>query len=304
MATIAEELAAAAVTDSFLRNENPLSNGAKWAKPSWCTLIGQCETSTGWKGATTFPTGPDGARWETLIESAGFVYAIIELNSYSSAQEPERWWGAWVCSDATKQNGYRVRVEETTKGSDTHKIILEKLVEGAVTELGKVEVAIKPTKKPAVAVVVGGGNVYAFLKTEEAAAWTEQIKKADATYSSGRSGFEGRGNFFRGQNFRTGTFVGEGGEEEEGVHQPNAATATASVPTPEISAPMQPDSALATASVPSGVDLVGGAATSATEREAKGLPLPFPSVLANPGRLGPPRFTSAERKTLRIDRNG
>jgi hypothetical protein len=49
-------------------------------------------------------------------------------------------------------------------------------------------------------------------------------------------------------------------------------------------------------------EVVAGPNISSTESNKHGLPLPFPSVLANPGRLGPPRFNSAERKTLRIGR--
>lgn len=300
MATIAEKLAAAAVTDSFLRNENPLSNGGKWVKPTWDTLIGECVLAEGWKPGTAFTAGTDGARWETALEAAGgnYVYAILELNKYSSTQEPERWWGAWICMDAAKQNGYRVRAEETTKGSNTHKIILEKIVEGAATELGKVEVELLPTEKPAIAVVLGEGNVYAFTKQKEGAAWVERVKKADATYTTGRSGIESKGNFFRGQNFRTGTFSLE---EEAGVHKPNAASATASRPEPSVAQVAAPTAALATASMPNS-EAVGGAMPSGTESEHKGLPLPFPTIVPNPQRLGPPRFTALERKTLGLDR--
>ena len=107
------------------------------------------------------------------------------------------------------------------------------------------------------------------------------------------------------QGFDLALLIEGGEEEEEGIHKPNSATVNVSVAAGvDLAQVLEPDSALVNVSVPSGVDLVGGPATSSTEREAKGLPLPFPSVLANPGRLGPPRFTSAERKTLRIDRNG
>jgi hypothetical protein len=96
----------------------------------------------------------------------------------------------------------------------------------------------------------------------------------------------------------------EEGEEEAGVMKPNAASATAGsgegtnvanhvVEVGEV--------ASAAASMPN-VELVGGAMPSPTEQTRAGLPLPFPSVLANPGRLGPPRFSSADRKTLGIER--
>jgi hypothetical protein len=38
-----------------------------------------------------------------------------------------------------------------------------------------------------------------------------------------------------------------------------------------------------------------------TTDHKRGLPLPHPSILANPARLGPPRFTALDRKTLGLD---
>lgn len=49
-------------------------------------------------------------------------------------------------------------------------------------------------------------------------------------------------------------------------------------------------------------EVAAGPTPSSTENQRHGLPLPFPSVLANPGRLGPPRFNAADRKTLGIKR--
>lgn len=78
------------------------------------------------------------------------------------------------------------------------------------------------------------------------------------------------------------------------------ASATASAPTPLIPLIVAPKAASATASAPT--PSVGvGPAPSRTDNK-RGLPLPFPSILANPARLGPPRFTATERKTLRIGR--
>lgn len=47
--------------------------------------------------------------------------------------------------------------------------------------------------------------------------------------------------------------------------------------------------------------VAAGPSASSSEQGHHGLPLPFPSVLANPARLGPPRFTALERKTLGLD---
>lgn len=48
-------------------------------------------------------------------------------------------------------------------------------------------------------------------------------------------------------------------------------------------------------------EAVTGPTPSSTENQKHGLPLPFPSVLANPARLGPPRFNALDRKTLGLD---
>lgn len=55
-----------------------------------------------------------------------------------------------------------------------------------------------------------------------------------------------------------------------------------------------------TFSMPGAVEVVSGPVPSPTN-EKHGLPLPFPSILANPGRVGPPRFSAADRKTLGLD---
>ena len=57
----------------------------------------------------------------------------------------------------------------------------------------------------------------------------------------------------------------------------------------------------ATTNASAAAPVVGAGATPSTsDKGHRGLPLPFPSVLANPSRLGPPRFTPLERKTLGV----
>lgn len=300
MATIAEQLEALTLRDNFNRaNESPMVS-ANWTKLSWCKVTGKIDGER-WTPATGFTTQEDGAYWSP---SAFANPAAIGVDLFKE-NLTERWIALWAALNPGTQSGYRLKVVQTATSTKLE-WRLEEITGGGVAlhKSGFIEgVAATGATGHSFAITVLEGEVKAWLSKEGLTAWEELGSVEDVTYTEGHTAVEGRGFGVNCWNaFHAGALKAEG--EEEGVHQPNAATATASVPTPEISAPMQPDSALATASIPSGVDLVGGAATSATEREAKGLPLPHPSVLANPGRLGPPRFTSAERKTLRIDRNG
>lgn len=299
--TIAEALAKLGITDNLNRNEDPLAGEWKLLKPGVKTGKAQNNAAEeGYSATSLFTAGEDDAYWSKAT-FAGNVAALLQITRLPTTSE--RQIGLWVCrskaTPETTQSGYRLKAEWLS--GKKIKFILEKWVAGVVTELKKVETEAYGDNSR-IAIVVSGGKVYFFASKEKESAFEQVLEAEDATYTEGYSGIWGKGlGEFRGMNFATGELELE---EVAGVLKPNSATATASVATPEISHPMQPGPASATASVPSGVDLVGGAATSATEREAKGLPLPFPSVLANPGRLGPPRFTSAERKTLRIDRNG
>lgn len=307
MATIAEQLDAMAVTDSLKAGSIP----ASFTALPWATDGGTWSLTDGWRaqGFSSAATAGSrsGAYYNTATVTGGAAVVIVKYNKLSPGNLiNERQFATWLFSEAgVKASGYQLVAYQTTASEPTDKIFdfkLRKWVAGAETLLVEVkEVTLEVGGE--IALVRSEGKVSIWVKKSATSEWTLQgAEIADGAFTEGRSGFDANGSNPNLTDFRTGTLEEE--EEEEGVHKPGAATATASVPTPEISAPMQPDSALATASVPSGVDLVGGAATSATEREAKGLPLPHPSVLANPGRLGPPRFTSAERKTLRIDRNG
>lgn len=300
MATIAEKLAEAAVTDNLNRNEDPLAG--EWALLNPGKTTGKAESGKGWTPKTAKATGDDHAYWKktgSLVPGGNYAYAIATIGVL--ATQTERQFGLWLLRSptetATKENGYFLRAERIA--GNKLKCTIEKWVLGVPSVIKTVETAEAFLAVGArFAIVFGGGNLYLFASKTEAGAYEELGKIADATYTEGFSGVMGRGTGeFSIKDFRTGTF---NLEETEGIHKPNAATATASVPTPDISAPLQPSAASATASVPS-VELAGGPSLSATEHEPGGLPLPFPSVLANPARLGPPRFTALDRKTLGID---
>lgn len=223
MATIAEELAAAAVTDSLLRNENPLSNGGKWNKPSWDVSICFCDPSDGWDAQTAFPSGTDGARWidqSLKAEGTTHVYSILQLSRYSSPQSAERWFATWACLHETTQSGYRVKAEFVS--GTTYKFKLEKVVAGVAAVLKEANATMPVGGK--LAIVVGEGRVYLYKQDEEVADFTEVVQAADTEFTEGFSGIQSRGNFFYGKNFAAGTFsIGP-----EAPEAPRAVTGAAS----------------------------------------------------------------------------
>jgi len=307
VATIAEELAKLAVTDNLNRNENPLAGEWVLLKPG--KQKGKCVSGEGWTPISLFSEGADGAYWKktgALVGGSGYAASLFLLTQLPGPTAPNRYIGVWVYRDKTtpetKENGYYLRVEYLSGEGATValKLKLEKWVNGVVTVLKEVETtAGKYKKESRFALVVGGGKVYCFASKEKASAFEQVLEVEDATYTEGYSGLLGSGTGTEAmQNFATGTF---NLEEEAGVHKPNSATVNVSAPTPEISAAIAPGSATVNASVPS-VELASGPAASPTSDQRHGLPLPFPSVLANPGRLGPPRFNASDRKTLRIKR--
>ena len=106
------------------------------------------------------------------------------------------------------------------------------------------------------------------------------------------------------QSSRVGTTVTEeeppipykGGTSAEVKAVP--ASLTLSFPTPVIVAGQVIEAPAATLTLSAPTPNVAAGALPSPTNERRGLPLPFPSVLANPSRLGPPRFSAAERKAL------
>lgn len=302
MATIAEKLAELGITDSFNRIENPLGGEWKLLKPGVTT--GEVRTGGkvegGYTPKSTFVTGEDDAYWSKTVLSAATAHVAALLQITRLPTTTERQIGLWILRSSvapeTTQSGYRLRVEFL--GGKKLKFVLEKWVAGVMSELKKVESEAYGVGSR-VAIVSNGATVYFFASKEEKSAFEEVASVADAAYSEGYSGIYGKGTGeFRGFNFATGSF--ELGEVA-GIHKPNAATATASRPEPALVSGVEWGAATATASMPS-AEAANGAMPSPTNDQRHGLPLPYPSVLANPGRLGPSRFTSAERKTLRLKR--
>lgn len=296
MKTIPEQLAALTLRDNFNRaDENPMAS-ANWTKLSWAQVTGKIEGNR-WAPATSFATKEDGAYWNPVLFGASA--AIVE-NMYVEKVE-SRWGAVWVCLNPATQSGYRLKIVHTAT-STKFEWRLEKITAGAESLLkqGFLEgLAELGETKRSFAVTCVEGQVQAWVKVE-AGAWTELGGVADATYSNGRVAIEGRGfGVTRWDAFYAGEL--ETAEGEAGVVKPTTASATASRPEPTVAQVAAPNAGSSTASMPN-PEAAAGAMPSPTNEQRHGLPLPFPSVVPNPGRLGPPRFTSAERKTLRIKR--
>lgn len=294
--TIAEALAKLGITDTLNRAEDPLAGEWKLLKPG--VLTGKLEAGElGYTPKSTFATGEDDAYWSKTAY-AGDVGALLRITKIPVTGE--RQIGLWVCrskaTPETTQSGYRLRAEWLS--GKKIKFVLEKWVAGVMSELKKVETEAYGVGSR-IAIVVSGGRVYFFASKEKESAFEQVLEAEDAAYTEGYSGIWGKGTGeFKGMNFATGNLELE---EVVGTLKPNAATVNLSAPTPEVVVALQLSAATVNVSVPT-VEFAAGPALSSTESEHKGLPLPFPTVVPNPQRLGPPRFTALERKTLGLDR--
>lgn len=322
MATIAEELAKLTVLDKLARAENPILNvEAEPAKGTWLILeagvrVGQVRNEAGeakgWTPVSSFVEGADAAYYakSQFATGSGFVAVSHRLTAQSVPASPNRYQGMWLHRDKTSpktvKTGYFLRIEYISGTGATTKftIKLEKWVAGVITVLKEVtpaEGTYTAPKESRFAIVAGGGKLYIFASKEKATAYEQLGEVTESTYTEGYVGLMGAGTGTTGiQDFSAGTWAGE---EEPGLIKPNPASAEASIGEDVLSNHIVETGEVpsAAASMPN-VELVGGAMPSGTEHEVKGLPLPFPSVLANPARLGPPRFTALERKTLGLKR--
>jgi len=218
MATIAERLEEAEVTDSLLRTENPLAKlegggGTVWHLLTGDVSISQTLAPEGWRVTTAYPGGTDGAQLDDephLLKVSGPTHAYtIGTVSLTSGNTASRWYGLWALKVKGAVSGYRVRAEVEAELSKC-KLLIEKATAGSfevIAEETGVALENKGGKEVATfAVVVGEGNVYFYVK-KPAGSFEQFLEVADATYTEGYSSMEGRGNFMRLKNFKTGTFT-------------------------------------------------------------------------------------------------
>lgn len=213
MATVAEELAKAAVSDTFNRIENPLNNGGAWALLNPGKLTGQTSTVTniGWRPTTTFAGGQDEAYWTagTFSNAASkYIYAVATVTRVGGT---ERQAGLWICRDKTNpketQNGYRLRVEKKA-GANEVKYIIERVTAGAATEIKSFTSTEHIAGSRHALVLTPTGLVQLWLSKEEGSAFEEKASVEDKTYSEGYSGIYGKGaGEYIFKDFKTGTFV-------------------------------------------------------------------------------------------------
>lgn len=299
MGTLAEELAALAITDNFNRKEFPLASEWKLLEPGEDT--GQCNNVAGVEdGWLPVAEGTGAAYWsKTSLTPGEGEYAASIFRISVMPEESGQYRGLWVFRDPTTpktvKSGYFLRIEY--KGANKFKFSLEKWTAGAKEVLKSTETTAYKAESR-IALVVGGGKVMMFASKEAASAFEEVLSVTSSTYTSGYSGIMGQGTnapAFCVRDFRTAAFAAA--EPSVTIVAPPA-SATGSLPSPSPAAVLSPPPASATADS-SSVEAVVGPTLSPTDHK-RGLPLPFPSILANPARLGPPRFTASERKTLRM----
>lgn len=216
MATIAERLNEAAVTDTFLRNENPLSEGEIWKILPWAFRIGQTVEKEGWRANSTFAEGRDGGYFIEKVTPGEKEYAYTVLTiANQSTSSAERYFSVWCLASKTEESGYRVQCEVT--GTNKYTIRLQKVTKGTAETLASVTnfsaSATAGGKFGTIAIVAGKGKVYAYYKAPEGE-WEQILEASDSTYTSGYGGMESKGNFFRGTNFK-GWKTFSAGEEEK-----------------------------------------------------------------------------------------
>lgn len=293
MPSIPEQLDALTLRDDFNRaDEDPMVQ-PNWTKLSWCNQtgkVGGAGLNECWTPSTGFVTGEDGCYWNpNAFVNPGVIAGPLSGVNFSV----ERWVALWAALDVEGHSGYRFRLvslEKTPEGK--HEWLLERVDIGVVTKLASG--VITEGRGDEFALTVLEGVVTAWR--DIGAGWKALEEVADATYTEGHAAIEGRGvEEHSWDNF----YAGELEASKSAEVKPPPASATASAPSPTLAIIATPSAASATASLPT-TEVAVGPMPSTTDNK-RGLPLPFPSVLANPGRLGPPRFTALDRKTLGVD---
>lgn len=193
---IPANLAAASVTDSMIRTENPLAGN--WTKMNPGVTAGKCQTTAGAEGytpATSFAGGEDDAFWAVkafATSATTYAYARFNITRIGST---ERQTGVWLCRDETKptetQNGYLLRAERTAVANQT-KWTIEKWTAGVPSVLGEVTTT-DYIAGGQVALVVGNGKLSMWGRKSELEEFTERISVSDSTYTKGYGGLRAKG---------------------------------------------------------------------------------------------------------------
>lgn len=207
MASIAEQLAAAAVTDTLKGSPTE----AEWPKLGWSNSRGSFGAS-GWKP-------PGYSPWPPTHSEGGAYYAASKLkggNAYVYFRNPitygliggaeYRSFSLWLFSGggSAKPNGYQLRMQQVTSGPPkTYIFMLIKFVEEAETVLAEEAVAVETEGMFAIAKMSGLLSMY--RKETAASAWVPvgaEIK--DSSFVEGYSAIDGAGSNPTLDNFSTG----------------------------------------------------------------------------------------------------
>lgn len=217
MATVAEQLKSASITDSLKYESLLAAETAGWKKLVWATVIAGTWGASGWKPpgyAKHEPDGSVGGAWLSNKKQTGgnsFAYLVsptFGTNQAGGGAEP-RQRSVWLYTTGEGMaNGYQLRCKDTVVGSSIKYMMrLSKYTAGAETLIKEVEVEIEANGGFALASASGKLGIY--IRKTEAASWVlvgaEEF--ADTTFKEGFSGVDGNGSNPTLINFATGVLT-------------------------------------------------------------------------------------------------
>lgn len=174
---------ALSVSDTFLRTESPLSNGAKWTLITGDANTGTTNATNGWE-ASAFGT-LSGARWNVAEQTN----PATTMTLHTGTPAAERWFAVWACLKAAEKSGYSVRMTETS--ANVYTCTIERWAAGVATTI-KTITGVSFTTGNTIGIGVRSGKVSAWKLVS--GTWSQIGEEADATYTKGYSGIEGSGS--------------------------------------------------------------------------------------------------------------
>lgn len=165
--------------------ESPISEGGKWAKPSWCVNAGEIHgSSDGYTSATSAPE-LNGSYWTPQEYEFPFV-AIQMLFPENIGAE---WFGVWCCLNVSSHNGYFLKIESVGTAAKFN-FKLQIVTAGTPTTLKEVKEKVVTAKDWAGIFLNNKKELFAGYKVGEAGAWEEIAGTTDSTYKKGFTGIE------------------------------------------------------------------------------------------------------------------
>lgn len=216
--TIAEQLAAAAVTDSLAaaRTEE------EWPIMGWAASRGTFgSSSVGWKPpgyAKKEPTGSQGGAIYKVAKRTGNSFVALSIqNTYGliNTVGEVRSFSVWLFTPGSgaNANGYQLKMMQASSGSGTphkYKFQLSKYVEGTQTlfeETGEVTIETEGS----FALAIQNGVLSMWRRETAASEWVQVGSEfSDATYTEGYSAIDGDGSNPILNNFKTGALEATG----------------------------------------------------------------------------------------------